>query len=122
LAETLLKEVGNEPGNLPLLEFALKQLWERQTDQELTHEAYQDIGGVNQALANHAEEVFARFKSDEQVRLRWIFIKLVRPGEGIEDTRQMANIEQIKENRDQNTVSANISKNCVLIPVLSFVF
>ena len=31
LVERILDDVGEEPGNLPLLEFALTLLWERQT-------------------------------------------------------------------------------------------
>ena len=57
LAERILNDVGNEPGNLPLLEFALTQLWDEQKDGELTHKAYDEAGGVKQALANHAEQI-----------------------------------------------------------------
>jgi predicted Zn-dependent protease with MMP-like domain len=31
LVERILDDVGEKPGNLPLLEFTLTQLWERQT-------------------------------------------------------------------------------------------
>jgi hypothetical protein len=44
LVDAILNEVGNEPGNLPLLEHALLQLWERREGQTLTHKAYEDIG------------------------------------------------------------------------------
>jgi hypothetical protein len=32
LVERILDDVGEKPGNLPLLEFTLTQLWDRQTD------------------------------------------------------------------------------------------
>lgn len=35
---------------LPLLKFALTQLWERQRDGVLTHEVYRAIGGVTEGL------------------------------------------------------------------------
>ncbi|MCP4352711.1 MAG: TIR domain-containing protein [Desulfobacterales bacterium] len=97
LADLILKDLGNEPGNLPLLEFALTQLWERQTFRQLTHEAYKNIGGVNQALARYADEVYAEFTEEEQKQIRQIFVQLVNPGQGTEDTRQVATFEQIKE-------------------------
>lgn len=61
LAERILQDLGQEPGALPLLEFALTQLWERQQHRQLTHAAYEAIGGVTQALARHADETLARF-------------------------------------------------------------
>jgi hypothetical protein len=35
-----------EPGVLPLLEFALTELWARRVDHTITHGAYTAIGGV----------------------------------------------------------------------------
>jgi energy-coupling factor transporter ATP-binding protein EcfA2 len=57
LTERLLEDVKQEPGNLPLLEFALTELWKKQRQRRLTHQAYAEIGGVAKALANHAETV-----------------------------------------------------------------
>jgi hypothetical protein len=66
LIERILDAVGEEPGNLPLLEFALTQLWKKQTNGKLTHAAYDAIGGVEQALSNHAEEVYGQLSAKEQ--------------------------------------------------------
>lgn len=49
LTERILDTVSREPGSLPLLEFALKLLWEKQSDGKLTHAAYEEIGGVEKA-------------------------------------------------------------------------
>ena len=96
LVDRLLRDLGDEPGYLPLLEFALTLLWERQTQRQLTHVAYHEIGGVNRALAKHADDVFSQFNQEDQERLHKIFLKLVQPGEGTEATRQIANVEQLK--------------------------
>ncbi|MCB0166335.1 MAG: protein kinase, partial [Anaerolineae bacterium] len=40
LVERILDDVGEEPGNLPLLEFALTALWDRQANRQLTHAGY----------------------------------------------------------------------------------
>ncbi|MEM7015744.1 MAG: hypothetical protein AAF512_00225, partial [Pseudomonadota bacterium] len=97
LTDSILTDLGDEPGNLPLLEFALAELWTRQQDHQLSHQAYQDIGGVKRALAKHADTIYAEFDPTEQQRLRDIFIQLVRPGEGVEDTRQVATRAQVRE-------------------------
>ncbi|BAZ20595.1 WD-40 repeat-containing protein [Kalymmatonema gypsitolerans NIES-4073] len=90
LTERILDDVGNEPGNLPLLEFALTRLWSLQQKRKLTHQAYDQIGGVKKALANHAEEVYKRLDETQQTIVPRIFVQLVRPGEGTEDTRRIA--------------------------------
>ncbi|OKH51781.1 NACHT and WD repeat domain-containing protein [Scytonema sp. HK-05] len=90
LTQRILDDVGSEPGNLPLLEFALTRLWEKQQRRVLTHQAYEEIGGVKKALANHAEQVYQQLSETEQKAAQRIFVQLVRPGEGTEDTRRIA--------------------------------
>ncbi|MBW4680128.1 MAG: SUMF1/EgtB/PvdO family nonheme iron enzyme [Microcoleus vaginatus WJT46-NPBG5] len=90
LTERILNDVKQEPGNLPLLEFALTQLWEKQSRGLLTHQAYSEIGGVAKALSNHAEAVYGKLSQGEQKQAQRIFLQLVRPGEGTEDTRRVA--------------------------------
>ena len=97
LAERILDDVGNEPGNLPLLEFALTLLWEAQASGWLTHEAYGGIGQVEGALAQYAEQVFAELEPGEQDGARRIFVQLVQPGEGTEDTRRVATRAEVGE-------------------------
>jgi WD40 repeat protein/DNA-binding SARP family transcriptional activator len=90
LVERILDDVGDEPGNLPLLEFALTLLWERQTYGLLTHAAYEDIGSVDGALARYADQVYGELGGSERDQARQVFVQLVRPGEGTEDTRRVA--------------------------------
>jgi WD40 repeat protein len=71
LVEQLIDEVANMPGGLPLLSFALSELYlkylKRQKeaqnrgitiDRALTQEDYQDLGGVIRALTQRADEEF----------------------------------------------------------------
>lgn len=90
LVPRILDDVGHEPGNLPLLEFALTNLWEKQSAGHLTHNAYEAIGRVEGALARYADNVFSALSASEQLQARRIFVQLVRPGEGTEDTRRLA--------------------------------
>lgn len=90
LVERILDDVESEPGNLPLLEFALTELWQRRQGKELTHLAYTEIGEVQGALARHANEEYDKLSEAQREQMRRIFIQLVRPGEGTEDTRRLA--------------------------------
>ncbi|MEG4112470.1 nSTAND1 domain-containing NTPase [Microcoleus sp. Pol12B3] len=97
LTQHILDDVGSEPGNLPLLEFALTRLWEKQQNRELTHQAYEEIGGVKKAIANHAEQVYQQLSETEKKQAQRIFVQLVRPGEGTEDTRRVASRAEVGE-------------------------
>jgi len=78
LTKIILDKIKSNPGELPLLEFALKKLWEKQSDGQLTIAAYNEIGGVEEALANHAEEFYQKLKEYDQNRVKHIFTQLVR--------------------------------------------
>lgn len=96
LTQRILNDITREAGSLPLLEFALTELWKKQIGGKLTHQAYTEIGGVAKALANHAEEIYSKFSKAEQKQIQQIFVQLVRPGNGTEDTRRLATREEIK--------------------------
>ncbi|WP_158843580.1 serine protease [Saccharothrix deserti] len=55
LVERIIADAGREPGRLPLVEFALTELWRRRTGGWLTHQAYDGIGGVSGALTDYAD-------------------------------------------------------------------
>lgn len=89
LAERILSDAGAEPGTLPLLEFALTELWSRQGERTLTHAAYERIGQLSGAIAHRAEKIYRSLATLQQEAARHILTRLVRlADEGGEDTRQ----------------------------------
>jgi len=94
LVGRILDDVGVEPGSLPLLEFLLTELWEKRRSGELFHEAYDAIGGVRRAIAERAEQSFARMAVGEQEATHWALMALVVPGDGAADTRRRAFLEE----------------------------
>ena len=78
LAERLLDDVGDEPGNLPLLEFALTELWERREVRRLTNAAYEALGRVAGAIGRRAEAVFVKLTEEQQAAAPRLFGRLVR--------------------------------------------
>lgn len=90
LVARILADVGAEPGRLPLLEYLLAELWRRRTGGALTHQAYEDLGGVGGAIATRAEEAFSALSPAEQAAAKRLFLSLVRLGEGREATRARA--------------------------------
>jgi len=90
LVERLLDDVGEEPGNLPLLQFALAELWERRSGFLITHAAYDQIGRVSGALASYADQVYTQLSEAERATARRLFVQLVQPGDETGDTRRPA--------------------------------
>jgi WD40 repeat protein len=90
LVRRILNDVGDEPGNLPLLEFVLKELWEKRHGGVLPNETYDAIGGLQGAVATRANEFFTGLSSAEQKILQRVFLRIVRPSESGQDTRRRA--------------------------------
>jgi hypothetical protein len=87
LAATMIREVNDQPGALPLLQYALTELYEKREGRTLTKAAYESIGGVLAALGRRAEQVYQGLSEPEQAAARQVFLRLVTLGEGTEDTR-----------------------------------
>jgi hypothetical protein len=88
LVSQIVADVADQPGALPMLQYALTELFERQVSGVLTTAAYRALGGVVGALAQRAEELFTASSADEQTATRRLFTRLVTLGEGTEDTRR----------------------------------
>jgi WD40 repeat protein/energy-coupling factor transporter ATP-binding protein EcfA2 len=97
LTQRLVDAVLESPNHLPLLEFTLTQLWQKQRQGWLTHQAYAEIGGVETALANHAEAIYAQLSTTDKEKVQQIFVQLVQPGETSTDIRRLATCQEIGE-------------------------
>jgi WD40 repeat protein len=95
LVEVLLGEVVDRPAALPMLEFALTELWQRRDGRRLTVAAYRAIGGLEGALSHRADEVLATFDDAQRTLCRRIFLRLTQPGEGTEDTKRRATFAEL---------------------------
>jgi WD40 repeat protein len=88
LEANIVADVAEQPGALPLLQYALTELFERREGRMLTTEAYQSIGGVLGALGQRAEEVYGGLDKGGKYATRQLFLRMVTLGEGTEDTRR----------------------------------
>ncbi|MEW5870615.1 MAG: protein kinase [Chloroflexota bacterium] len=90
LTSGMIRAVSGQPGALPLLQYALTELFEKRQGRTLTQKAYAEMGGVLGALGRRAETVFTSLDEGGQNAARQLFLRLVTLGEGIEDTRRRA--------------------------------
>ncbi len=98
LSETILSTMLRGFGLLPLMEFALDQLWQKQAERCLRVADYEAIGGLEGALARHADEALSKLTShghgEEQVRRALLqLVRVALPGEGEDAKRQQTRSE-----------------------------
>lgn len=82
LPERIVADAGNEPGRMPLVQFALTELWEGRTSSMLTHAAYEELGGVAGALVKYADDTIDGLTQTQQDGAQRLFVQLARPGDG----------------------------------------
>lgn len=107
LQAELVFEIRDQLGGLPLLQFALDQLFYHRDGQRLTLDAYRRIGGVRGALARHAEDTYESLGSEEYKSLaRALFLRLIEPGlSELDTTRRRANVDEFQLSSVQQTTN-----------------
>jgi hypothetical protein len=78
--QRIVDEAGEDEGMLPLLQYALKETWNKREGNRLTGDSYTRPAGTFEALS----------ADDQQAARQGLFLRLVTPGEGQEDTRARA--------------------------------
>ncbi len=108
LVEAITKDVGEQPGALPLLQYALTELYQRRRGNLLTLDAYHEINGAMGALARRAEQTYLELDETCQKAARQIFLRLVTLGEGTEDTRRRVRQDELMSLTTDNTAVQNV--------------
>ena len=84
----LIRDFLGEPNALPLLQFTLLKLWENRERNRVTLAAYEELGGGRQAIANSANACYIQLSLQDREIARQILLATIRPGPGLEVTRQ----------------------------------
>jgi WD40 repeat protein len=79
LVDQIVDDFRGRPAELPLLQFVLTLLWERQRDRTLTLASYRQAGGVASALTVYADDRIDSLSLSEQLSARRILTRLVVP-------------------------------------------
>jgi WD40 repeat protein len=88
LVAEMIADVAHQPGALPLLQYALRELFERRDDERLTLAAYRQIGGIAGALSARADRIYESTDPPSRRATKQVFLRLVTLGEGRQDTRR----------------------------------
>jgi len=104
LVTAIVTDVSEQAGALPLLQFALTELFERRDGRWLTLQAYRDIGGVSGALAQRADSLYETLDEAGKRAAQQVFLRLVTLGEGAEDTRRRIQQAELLSLKDSDTI------------------
>jgi WD40 repeat protein len=115
LIAQIINDMEGEPGALPLMQFALKDLFDAQQARggvkALTLPEYVARGGIHKALERHADASFSVLAEPEQAITRQVFSGLIQVGRGTQDTRRTAAFsELVPAGVDQSSVEGVIRK------------
>jgi WD40 repeat protein len=112
LVEVLLRELaprtanGGEPGAayeagaLPLLSHALLATWKHSRGGKLTVADYQATGGIRDAIARTAEEVYTGLTDNQKDMTRELFLRLVHVADDAPETRSAAAFSDLPRQQD----------------------
>ena len=116
LVRIIAEDAGGGRG-LPLLEFALTQLWPHQQGRQITLAAYQSIGGVAGALSRHAEWAYKDLLDCfAEERIRRVMLALVRSRSGAaEATRRVVSRERLGEDWEVAQALATVEKRLLIV-------
>ena len=103
LADLLLRDLGaaigaDGPGSagvLPFLSYALLVTWRHREGDTLTLDAYHATGGIDRAVGMAADAIVDDLSRDDQRIIRRVLVRLVRIGEGTEDTRRRVSLDDL---------------------------
>jgi hypothetical protein len=109
--DLLVEQAAGREGALPLLQFALTDLWEGLRQGVEPAETLRRIGGVGGALAGKAEDIYQSLAAGEKLVARRAFLKLIQLGEGTKDTRRRVKmVDMVAHGEDENVVHAILGR------------
>jgi WD40 repeat protein/DNA-binding SARP family transcriptional activator/energy-coupling factor transporter ATP-binding protein EcfA2 len=104
LVARIVEDARDQPGTLPLLQYALTEIYRLRKDGLMTHDALTQLGGIAGVIGQRAESIFATLSAEKQSLSRQLFLRLVVLGEGVEDTRRRVLIAELEAIADQDAV------------------
>ena len=73
----LLADVNDQPGALPLFQYALTELFDRRATDTLAASTYRSMGGMDGAVRRRASDLYESLGPDQRDAARQLFLRLV---------------------------------------------
>ena len=106
LVTAIVTDLSEQPGALPLLQYALTELFERRQGRVLRLETYHEIGGALGALAQRADELYQGLDEAGKAAAPQLLLRLVAVGDGDDLLRRrMARAELLSLSTDEHVMA-----------------
>ncbi|OJF13353.1 nSTAND1 domain-containing NTPase [Couchioplanes caeruleus] len=114
LVATIVAEVGDSPGALPLAAHALREAWHRRQGAMVTLAGYQAAGGVSGAVARTAEQAYELLSEQERLVARRVLLRMVDVGpDGLITRRRLSRAELGTIERAPTVIEAFVAARLV---------
>lgn len=112
LVKKILEEVGDNQDQLPVLQHALMRTWSfwmenSSRDKSITISDYENIGGIERALSDHANEAFDELSPFEKIVCEKIFRSLSEKGldnKGVRRPGKVSSLAKISESTPEQVI------------------
>lgn len=113
LVQQIIDDLVGEVGALPLLQFALTELYNSRDRRSnmMTSKAYHANGGVAGAMTRRADEIFSLMSRELQEVTQQVFMRLVIPGDAdLPNTRRRVYMEELLSMESPDLVKQAIDR------------
>ena len=116
LINQIIADFYEQAGSLPLLQYTLDLLWEKNHIQErvLNIKIYQEIGGVTGALEKQADKIYSQFNEKQRKAAEEIFLELISL-EGEKAVSRRADKSSFEQEEMQREVLYQLIDNRLLV-------
>ncbi|MDJ0539738.1 MAG: WD40 repeat domain-containing protein, partial [Microcystis sp. M53603_WE2] len=116
LINQIIADFYEQAGSLPLLQYTLDLLWEKNHIQErvLNIKIYQEIGGVTGALEKQADKIYSKFDEQQRKAAEEIFLELISL-EGEKAVSRRADKSSFEQEEMQKEVLYQLIDNRLLV-------
>ena len=104
LVEQIIDDVADAPGTLPLLQYALTEVFSARSGDLLTLDDYHRVGGVLGALGSQADRIYEDLDAKRKETARQLFLRLVALQPSGEQTRRRARLTDLQDVGEQTMV------------------
>ncbi|WP_109832600.1 WD40 repeat domain-containing protein [Reichenbachiella versicolor] len=111
LVDLILDEMGESSDQLPIMQHAMMRTWSQWSklkppSEPITKEDYESIGGMQNALSEHAREAYRELEKEDQKICQKIFKTLTEKGDGGRGVRRPTQLSEICEivNADKHRI------------------
>jgi WD40 repeat protein/energy-coupling factor transporter ATP-binding protein EcfA2 len=116
LINQIIADFYEQAGSLPLLQYTLDLLWQKNHIQEriLNNKIYQEIGGVTGALEKQADKIYGQFNEQQRKAAEEIFLELISL-EGEKAVSRRADKSSFEQEEMQREVLYQLIDNRLLV-------